>query len=116
MPITLGLNLQASRTAYRLGRPTAGVTRTLERLSTGQRVNRAADDAAGLAVASTLAGREKILRRGAANVADGVSALSIASGALTQIGSVIQRQVELAEQAANGAFGSTQRQALNREY
>jgi len=87
-----------------------------ERLSTGQRINRAADDAAGLAVAADLSSRATIFRRGSLNISDAVSMLSIKDGALEQVGVMLTRMQELAQQAANGSLGAGQRQSLDREF
>jgi flagellin len=92
------------------------LNKSFERLSSGKRINRAQDDAAGLAVVSALEADVKTSLQGARNAVDGVSIASIADGALSQISDIGSRQSELAAQAANGALSDDQRQALNNEY
>jgi len=91
------------------------LTKTLERLSSGARINRASDDAAGLSVVSSLEVKRRIFNRGVQNLSDGLSALTIADQAVSQLGEIVTRQRELAEQAANGTFSEVQRKALNQE-
>ncbi len=91
-------------------------TQAFERLASGMRINRAADDAAGLALSNKLAADARITSRGRLNVNDGISALHIASGAIDSISSLLVRQAELAEQAANGTYSAIQRKALYTEY
>ena len=67
-----------------LARATSSVQTSLERLSTGSRINRASDDAAGLAIASTLNSDSRVFAQGVRNINDGISALNIAEGALGQ--------------------------------
>jgi len=85
------------------------------RLSSGQRINRASDDAAGLSIAENLNASARVYSRGILNINDAVSALSIADGALTQLSSVVTRQLELASQASNGSYSYRQRISLNNE-
>lgn len=86
------------------------------RISTGQRINSAADDPAGLAVADSLRADGKIAGVAIRNANDGISVIAIADGALSEIGNVLTRMAELAEQSANGVFSTTQRAALNNEF
>lgn len=99
----------------RLGQATAGLAQTSQRLSSGLRINRASDDAAGLAIAENLNVDSRVYAQGMRNISDGISALTIADGALVQLSDIIIRQRELAEQAANGVYSSTQRRALQSE-
>lgn len=87
----------------------------LTRLASGQRINRAADDAAGLSIAMSLDTNRRVLTQGVRNVNDGLSMLAIADGALEQLTEVTIRLQQLAQQAANGSFSRTQRLALNEE-
>jgi len=91
------------------------LSKTLERLSSGARINRASDDAAGLSVVSALEVKRRIFTRGVQNLSDGISALNIADQAASQLSEIITRQRELAEQAANGTLSGEQRKALNQE-
>jgi flagellin-like hook-associated protein FlgL len=88
---------------------------TLQRLSSGQRINRASDDAAGLSVSSSLTTKSRIYAQGMRNVNDGISMISIAEGALSNLQDIVTRVSELAEQAATGTFSGKQRVALDRE-
>ena len=72
------------------------------RLSSGQRVNKASDDAAGLAIASSLEADSKVYTQGIRNLNDGLSAINIIDGALEQGSNIIAREKELAEQSASG--------------
>lgn len=113
--ITLGINLSSLRAQRLLEKSTDDVSKSSERLSSGLRINRASDDAAGLAIATTLNTDSRIFAQGIRNVNDGVSALNIAEGALRELSNVTMRQKELAEQAANGSYSLTQRRALHAE-
>ena len=98
-----------------LGSAVKTVTTARERLASGMRINAAADDAAGLAIAETLKADVRILGQSIRNASDGTSLLSIADGALEQLGALLTRGAELAEQAANGVYGPTQKQNLHLE-
>ena len=116
MPITINQNIPALNAQRRLGQSTAQLTKTFERLSSGLRIVRAADDAAGLAIADTLRADQRIASVAIRNANDGISLITIADGALGEMGSVLARMAELAEQSANGVLTSTQRSALNAEF
>ena len=86
-----------------------------ERLSSGQRINRASDDAAGLAIVSSLTTSKRVFTQGIRNLSDGVSLLNVADGAVEQLSSIVIRLKELAEQSANGIYGLKQRKAIDDE-
>jgi flagellin len=88
----------------------------LEQLATGKRINRASDDAAGLAVAREFDKQVRAYRNAAENIQAGLSALNIADGGASTISDMLQRQQELAVQAANGAYGQDQRDAIDKEF
>lgn len=115
MPVTIGSNIASLRTQRLLARASDGLASAYERLSSGQRINRAADDAAGLAIASSLSAQSRVFIQAIKNVNDGVSLLNVTSGALDQLGRIVTRQKELAEQAANGVYSYAQRAALDDE-
>ena len=92
------------------------VSTSTERLASGQRINRAADDPGGLGVTLGLATRTRVLDRGRLNVADGISALNIADSTLELVGATLGRMLELAEGAANGAVSAAQRRTMATEY
>lgn len=87
----------------------------MERLSSGLRINRAGDDAAGLAISSSLRVSAAVTRQAVRNINDGISLLNVADGALQSLTYIAERQIELVTQAANGAYSVTQRRALHEE-
>lgn len=106
----------ASRTVQRsLSAITDNLRRVSERLSSGLRINRASDDAAGLAVSSSLDAATRIYSQGIRNANDAISALNIADGGLGEMSSMLTRMKELATQSSNGTLSSTQRKSLDRE-
>lgn len=115
MAITIGSNISALRTTRQLDRATNNLAAVSERLASGQRINRAADDAAGLAIASTLDATSRLFTKALANVNDGISMLSITDGAAQSLGSILTRIRELATQSANGSYSAVQRRALDEE-
>ncbi|WKZ56284.1 MAG: flagellin [Bdellovibrionota bacterium] len=116
MPITLGTNIASLQAQRRLANATDNLGRTYERLSSGQRINRASDDAAGLAIADALRANQRVASVAIRNANDGISTIAIADSALGEIGNVLSRLAELAEQSANGVFSTTQRSALANEF
>ncbi len=116
MAISLGSNIASLQAQRRLGIASQQLGSTYEKLSSGQRINKAADDAAGLAIADSLRADQRIASVAIRNANDGISTIAIADSALGQIGSVLSRLAELAEQSANGVFSITQRAALNNEF
>lgn len=113
--VSLNSNIASLRAQKRLAESTQRTSTTLERLSSGLRINRASDDAAGLAIASSLNADARIFTQAIRNVDDGLSLLNIAEGALQQLSTIATRQKELAEQAANGTYSRTQRLAMDAE-
>ncbi|MGI6681399.1 MAG: flagellin [Bdellovibrionota bacterium] len=114
--ITLGSNVQSLQAQRKLGIATAELSSSYEKLSSGLRINKASDDAAGLAIADSLKADQRIAAVAIRNANDGISAVSIADGALGQIGDVLTRLAELAEQSANGVYSTVQRSALQNEF
>jgi len=92
------------------------LSRTLQRLSSGKRINSGADDAAGLQIADALKGNVTALDQAVRNANDGISVLQIADGALQQITDLLDRGVTLAEEAATGTVDSTGRSSLEAEF
>ena len=115
VPITIGANIASLRTQRQLGQTTDALARAYERLSSGQRINHASDDAAGLSIASQLTAGARVLNQAVRNLNDGISLTSIAEGALSSLSGITVRQMELAEQAANGTYSGVQRAALQKE-
>jgi len=91
------------------------ISKSLERLSSGLRINRAADDAAGLAISEKLRAQIRGLNRASSNALDGISLIQTAEGALNETHSILQRMRELAVQAANGVYTAGDRQAIQLE-
>ena len=91
------------------------ISKSLERLSSGLRINRAADDAAGLAISEKLRAQIRGLTRASANALDGISLIQTAEGALNEAHTILQRMRELAVQAANGIYTGSDRQAIQLE-
>ncbi|MCB0328436.1 MAG: hypothetical protein KDD70_02200 [Bdellovibrionales bacterium] len=114
--ITIQSNISSLRALRQLSSTGSQLTKVFERLSTGQRINHASDDAASLALASNLNVSSKIFQQGIRNANDGVSLFNIADQTLDTLTSILERQTELAEQSANGTLSSTQRSALDEEY
>jgi len=115
MPITIGSNIQSLTALRHLSRAGDGLTNVFEKLSSGQRINRASDDAAGLAIVSGLDAKRTIFNQAVRNLRDGTSLLSVSESALTEIQNILTRQIELAQQSANGVFTLEQTQALHEE-
>lgn len=116
MTVTIASNIASLQAQRRLGSATTELSKTFEKLSSGQRINSASDDAAGLAIADSLRAAQRVAAVAIRNANDGISAISIADGALEGISSVLQRLSELAEQSANGVYSTTQRSAMQNEF
>jgi len=106
-------SLKAQR---QLSSATDALARSSGRLSSGRRINSASDDAAGLAISSSLKRDSKLFGVAMRNVNDGISTLNIMQGTLQNQNAIITRLQELAEQSANGVYSTTQRYGLNAEY
>ena len=92
------------------------LTKTLQRLSSGKRINSGADDAAGLQIADSLRANIRALDQAARNAQDGIGVAQIADGALDQISTILTRAVTLAEESANGTIDSAGRVSLQAEF
>lgn len=113
--ITIGSNLASLKTQRQVQRTSNELSLTFERLSSGMRINRSSDDAAGLAISSKLRNDSRVFNQGVRNVNDAVSMLNIADGALQELSTILIRQRELATQAASGTYAESQRQSLEQE-
>ncbi|MCB1216222.1 hypothetical protein KDL44_02450 [bacterium] len=91
------------------------ISKSLERLSSGLRINRAADDAAGLTISEKLRSQIRGLNRASTNALDGISLIQTAEGALNETHSILQRMRELSVQASNGIYTANDRQAIQSE-
>ena len=109
-------NMQAMNANRMLNITTGAQSKSTEKLSSGYRINRAADDAAGLSISEKMRKQIRGLDRASTNAQDGVSAVQTAEGALTEVHSMLQRMNELAVQAANGTNSKeSDRQAIQDE-
>ncbi len=105
------LNAQRNLSGTRLNQQ-----KTLEQLSSGQRINRAGDDAAGLAISENLKAQIRGLGQAERNAQDGISLVQIAEGGLTEVSNIMIRLRELAVQSASDTIGPTERKFLNVEF
>lgn len=108
-------NLSAMNANRMLGITTGSLAKSTEKLSSGYKVNRAADDAAGLAISEKMRKQIRGLDQASANAEDGISAVQTAEGALTEVHDMLQRMNELAVKAANGTMSTDDRQTVQDE-
>ena len=108
-------NISAMNTQASMVRSDNAISKSLERLSSGLRINRAADDAAGLAISEKMRGQIRGLKQAARNAQDGISLIQTAEGALNETHSIVQRMRELAVQAANDTLTDADRQEIQKE-
>ncbi len=111
----IGSNISALRSANASSSASSALATSMERLSTGKRINSAKDDAAGLAIASRMNSQIKSMAVAVRNANDGISMAQTAEGALGEVTSMLQRMKELATQSATGTLGSSERKALQSE-
>jgi len=109
-------NIRAMVTQHALYSNNNSMSKSLEKLSTGLKINRAQDDAAGLAMSEQMRTQIRGLGKAKQNSQDGIAALQIAEGGLAEITNIMQRQRELAIQSANDTLTSTERKYLNDEF
>ena len=108
-------NMQAANANRMLNITTSAQSKSTEKLSSGYRINRAADDAAGLSISEKMRKQIRGLNQASSNAEDGVSSVQTAEGALTEVHSMLQRMSELAVQASNGTNSDTDRSAIQDE-
>ncbi len=108
-------NMQAMNTNRQLGITTSAQAKSTEKLSSGYKINRAGDDAAGLAISEKMRSQIRGLDKASTNAQDGISVVQTAEGALNEVHSILQRMNELATQAANDTNTSTDRTSLSLE-
>jgi flagellin len=112
----INTNIAASITANAMKSNQRTMENTMERLSTGKRINSAADDAAGLAIGSKMEAQIRGLGQAVRNANDGISMIQTADGAAVEIGDMLQRMRELAVQASNQSNSSAELSNLNKEF
>lgn len=109
-------NISSMNTQGSLYKTNRALGKSLEKLSTGLRINRASDDAAGLAISENLRTQVRGAKQAQRNAMDGIAALNIAEGAANEISDILQRMRELAVQASNDTLTSTERSYTNQEF
>lgn len=108
-------NMQAANANRQLGITTGAQAKSTEKLSSGYKINRAADDAAGLSISEKMRSQIRGLNKASDNAQDGVSLIQVAEGALNESHSILQRMNELATQAANDTNTTVDRDAIQKE-
>jgi flagellin len=116
MGLRIKSNVESIVAQRQLGNNRSEMNDSLEKLSSGLRINKSADDAAGLAVSESMRARIRSLAQAKRNASDGVSFLQVAEGGLGDLNNVLTRMRELTTQAASDTIGSKERQYLNREF
>jgi flagellin len=115
MGVRINTNIEALNAQRNLGISGLAFGKSVEKLSSGLRINRAADDAAGLAISEKLRAQVRGLNQAQRNAQDGISMVQTAEGALTEVHSMLQRMRELAVQASNSTLSSADTQSVNTE-
>lgn len=116
MGLRINTNVSSLNAQRNLSRTRLSQQKTLEQLSSGQRINRAGDDAAGLAISENLKAQIRGLGQAERNAADGISLVQIAEGGLSEVSNILIRLRELSVQAASDTIGATERKFLNVEF
>jgi len=116
MGLRIKTNVPSLTGQRRLGETTNAMTGNLEKLSSGFRINKAADDAAGLAISETLSANIRSMDQAKRNANDGISMIQVAEGGMNEISNILVRLRELATQAASDTIGNLERSYTNREY
>jgi flagellin len=116
MPLIVNNNPASIAAQRNLSVNTLGLNRSVERLSSGLRVTRAADDAAGLGLSESLRAQIRSINQATRNASDGISLTQIADGAAATIGSLLARLRELSAQSASGTVGNTERSYIDQEF
>ena len=109
----INTNTAATITANAIAKNERAMTQTMERLSTGQRINSAADDAAGLAISSRMTSQINGLNMAVRNANDAISMVQTEEGAMIEVTNMLQRMRELAVQASSGTMSATDENALS---
>ncbi len=115
MAFAINTNVAALNSYRNLSNTQNDISKSLEKLSTGLRINRAADDAAGLSISEGLRSQINGLNVAARNAQDGISVIQTAEGALTEVHSILQRMRDLAVQAGNDSNNAEARTAIKTE-
>ncbi|GMT48155.1 MAG: flagellin [bacterium] len=116
MALVINTNVASLIAQRNLAVNSSALSKSVQRLSSGLRINSAADDAAGLAISEKLTAQTRSIAVAIRNSQDGISLSQVAEGGLTEIGNILTRMRELAEQSSNGTLGDSERSALDNEY
>ncbi len=116
MALNVKTNVASINTLNHLGRTTRALSRSFERISSGLRISRAADDAAGMGVAENLRAAHTSARVAARNTNDGISIIAVAEGASVEVTNILVRMRELAIQAASETLGTSERAYIETEF
>ncbi|MCX6109424.1 MAG: flagellin FliC, partial [Proteobacteria bacterium] len=116
MGLRIKTNVDSLVSQRRLEENRKGLGESLERLSSGLRINKSADDAAGLAVSERIRGRVSSLGVAKRNASDGISYIQVAEGGLNEVTNILIRMRELATQAASDTLGARERSFLDKEF
>jgi len=116
MGLRINTNIQSINAQRNLYNTTTTLNKSLEKLSSGLRINRSSDDAAGLAISESLKSDIRALQQASRNAADGISLVQTAEGALDEVSGIILRLRELAQQASTETLGSQERDYLDDEF
>ena len=113
---SINTNVSALNAQAALAKNSRAMSTAMEQLSTGSRINSAKDDAAGMAIGTSMTSQIRGLNQAVRNLNDGVNLLQTAEGALGETTNMLQRMRELAVQAASGTYSTTQRSYLQTEF
>ena len=116
MALTINTNVASLNAQRNLTSTQLALSKSMERLSSGLRINRAGDDAAGLAISQNMQANIRSMNQAVRNANDGISLMQTAEGALNETSNILLRMRELGTQAANGTLSDTQRTSINNEF
>lgn len=116
MGLRIKTNVSALQAQRNLGNTTAASQQNMERLSSGYRINKSADDAAGLAISETQSAKIRSMDQAKRNANDGISMIQVAEGSMNEITNILVRLRELSTQAASDTIGNLERSYTNKEY
>lgn len=116
MGLRIRTNVASVNSQRTMGQSTQALGEDMAKLSSGYRINKAADDAAGLAISETMKAKVRSLDQAKRNANDGVSLIQVAEGSMNEVSNILIRLRELATQAASDTIGNTERSYTNREY
>ncbi|RYZ59095.1 MAG: flagellin FliC, partial [Proteobacteria bacterium] len=116
MGLRIRTNVASLTAQRRMGETTEKMASNMEKMSSGYRINKSADDAAGLAISETLTGKIRSLDQAKRNANDGISLIQVAEGGMNEISNILMRMRELATQASSDTIGNLERSYSNKEY